>query len=136
MKMSEGEFNALLTRAMQIRENAYAPYSKYAVGAALMSASGDVFTGANVENAAYSMTMCAERSAIFNAVSSGVREIKAIVVVTEDGGVSCGACRQAISEFGKDVDLIFVNAHGEIILQTTISELLPHAFGKDSLTSP
>ena len=135
MKLSEDKIQELLSQAMQIRENAYAPYSRYAVGAALMSSSGDIFTGTNVENAAYSMTMCAERSAIFNAVSNGVREIIAIVVVTEDGGVSCGACRQAISEFGKDVALFFASSQGEIVLETTISELLPHAFGEENLPS-
>jgi cytidine deaminase len=133
MKLTNGEFKKLLSQALQVRENAYAPYSKYAVGAALISSSGEVFTGANVENAAYSMTMCAERSAIFNAASKGVREIIAIVVVTEDGGVSCGACRQAISEFGKDVELIFATSRGEVVLETTISELLPHSFGQDNL---
>lgn len=133
MMLSESELSELLSRALKVRENAYAPYSNYAVGAALMSSAGEVFTGVNVENAAYSMTICAERSAIFNAVSKGVREIRAIVVVTEDGGVSCGACRQAISEFGKDVDLIFANSLGKIVLETTISELLPHSFGQENL---
>jgi len=133
MKLSKSEFKILLSRAMQVRENAYAPYSNYAVGAALMSSTGEIFTGVNVENAAYSITICAERSALFNAVSNGVRDFKAIVIVTDNGGVSCGSCRQAISEFGKDVDLIFANSQGRIVLETTISELLPHSFGQENL---
>ena len=133
MNLSVGEYKTLLSRAMEIRKNAYAPYSKYAVGAALMSSTGEIFTGVNVENAAYSITICAERSALFNAVSTGIRNIKAIVIVTDDGGVSCGSCRQAISEFGKDVELIFATSQGEIVLETTIAELLPHSFGEDNL---
>jgi cytidine deaminase len=135
MKLSESDFKKLLSRAMEARENAYAPYSNYAVGAALMSSTGEIFAGANVENAAYSITMCAERSALFNAVSNGIRELKAIVIVTDNGGVSCGSCRQAISEFGKDVELIFTTSQGEIVLETTTFDLLPHSFGPEDLST-
>jgi cytidine deaminase len=118
---------------MDVRKNAYAPYSNYAVGAALMSSTGEIYTGVNIENAAYSITICAERSALFNAVSNGVRDIRAIVVVTENGGVSCGACRQAISEFGPDIELIFITSQGEVVLETTVADLVPHSFGPKDL---
>ena len=134
MKLSEHEFQTLLSRALEVRKHAYAPYSNYAVGAALLSSTGEIFTGVNVENAAYSITICAERSALFNGVSKGMRELKAVVVVIENGGVSCGACRQAISEFGKDVELIFVNSEAKIVLETTMSELLPHSFGSEDIS--
>ena len=134
MKLPENDFKKLLSLALEVRKNAYAPYSNYAVGAALMSSGGEIFTGVNVENAAFAITICAERSAVFNAVSKGERDFKAIVVVTENGGVSCGACRQALSEFAKDAEVIIANDQGEIVLETTVSELLPYSFGQKDLS--
>ena len=89
----------LISQAAQAREHAYAPYSRYAVGAALLTRSGRVYTGCNVENASYSLTLCAERVALFKAVSEGEREFQAIAIVTSNGGSPCGACRQVLAEF-------------------------------------
>src|SRR4051794_33319409 len=97
--MKKLNLNRLLRRALQVRERAYAPYSGYQVGAAIMSATGKIYTGCNVENASYGLTVCAERNAIFKAISEGEREFVAIAVVTANGGSPCGACRQVIFEF-------------------------------------
>lgn len=120
--------NELIVRALSVRARAYAPYSEYAVGAALISTSGRVFDGVNVENASYPLTMCAERTAIFKAVSEGERNFNLIVVASENGGSPCGACRQVMAEFGLDTRVLTVNASGEAVLDTTVSELLPDAF--------
>ena len=93
---------ALIQMAIESRQRAYAPYSNYRVGAALLTASGRIFTGVNVENAAYPTTICAERVAVFKAVSEGERDFQAIAVVTENGGTPCGSCRQVLAEFGLD----------------------------------
>ena len=98
--ITEKERQNLIQQAMDIRQHAYAPYSKYKVGAALLSKSGRVFTGVNIENAAYSVTICAERTAVFKAVSEGDRTFSAVAIVTDDGGSPCGSCRQVLSEFG------------------------------------
>jgi cytidine deaminase len=120
--------NELIVRALSVRARAYAPYSEYAVGAALISTSGRVFDGVNVENASYPLSMCAERTAIFKAVSEGERNFNLIVVASENGGSPCGACRQVMAEFGLDTRVLTVNASGEAVLDTTVSELLPDAF--------
>jgi cytidine deaminase len=133
MKISEDQKQKLIKRAISVRENAYAPYSNYAVGSAALAGSGEVYDGANIENAAYPSSMCAERSAIFNAISNGEREIVAIAVVSENGGSPCGACRQVVSEFGKDALVIVVNARGEILLESGLEDLLPHSFGPGDL---
>lgn len=125
--------DALIARAMAVRENAYAPYSNYRVGAALMGGSGEIYEGANVENAVYPLGMCAERSAIFKAVSAGERVIRFLAVATENGGSPCGACRQVISEFGEDVMIVAVDADGKVVLEASISQLLPFSFGSKDL---
>jgi cytidine deaminase len=134
MTISPRERDELVLRAQQARQHAYAPYSKYAVGAALLTASGEIFQGVNVENAAYPTGMCAERSAVFAAVSKGERSFRAIAVVTQDGGTPCGSCRQVLSEFGTDTAVYIANAKGEVILETTVEGLLPHAFGPSNLS--
>jgi len=116
MNLSDEQRDKLISLAQEVRKNAYAPYSNYAVGAALLSDTGAFYDGTNVENAAYPTSMCAERSAIFNAVSNGERKIVALAVVTHNGASSCGACRQVISEFGEDALLLMVNAIGEVVL--------------------
>ena len=93
----------LIQRALTIRDRAYAPYSRYRVGAALLTDSGRIFEGVNVENAAYPSSMCAERIAIFKAVSEGMQEFAAMVVATVNGGSPCGACRQVMREFTPDL---------------------------------
>ena len=124
----------LIDAAVQARQWAYAPYSHYAVGAALMTTSGKVYDGVNVENAAFSTTVCAERVAVFKAVSEGEREFLAIAVVTSNGGISCGSCRQVLAEFGLDTVVLIANAEGQLILETTMSDLLPGAFTPKDLS--
>ena len=133
MEPQKQMLDALIARAMAVRENAYAPYSNYRVGAALMGGSGEIYEGANVENAVYPLGMCAERSAIFKAVSAGERVIRFLAVATENGGSPCGACRQVISEFGEDVMIVAVDADGKVVLETSIAELLPFSFGSKDL---
>jgi cytidine deaminase len=123
----------LVMRARQAREWAYAPYSHYRVGAALLADSGQVYEGVNVENAAYPMTMCAERNAVFKAVSEGERQFTAIAVVTANGGSPCGACRQVLSEFGRGTRVIVADGDGRIVSEQTVDDLLPGAFGPDHL---
>ena len=125
----------LIAAALRARGHAYAPYSKYAVGAALLAESGEIYLGANVENSVYSLTICAERSAVFGAVSKGERKFAAIVVATDNGGSPCGSCRQVMSEFGLDTMVLMVNSDGEVIHEATVRELLPISFGPDDLAA-
>lgn len=133
MNLSDEQRDKLISLAQEVRKNAYAPYSNYAVGSALLTDSGAFYEGANVENAAYSTSICAERSAIFNAVSNGERKIVALAVVTHNAGSPCGACRQVLSEFGEDVLVLMVNEKGEVILETSLRDFLPHSFGPEDL---
>jgi cytidine deaminase len=121
---------ALIQHATEARENAYAPYSEFPVGAAVLTASGRIFNGCNVENASSGLTVCAERTAIQKAVSEGEREITALAVVTQDGAAPCGACRQVLLEFGKDVVIILADASGAF-QETSLRELLPRPFTRD-----
>ena len=124
----------LIEEAKAARERAYVPYSKFKVGAALMTKEGKVYGGCNIENASYGLTNCAERTAIFKAVFEGDRTFEKMVIVGEtDGPISpCGACRQVIAEFCEpDMPVILTNLNGNT-QETTVSELLPGAFtGKD-----
>lgn len=132
--MLTDELRAKLVRiARTARKWAYAPYSDYAVGAALLTASGQIYDGVNVENAAYPSSMCAERVAVFKAVSNGERAFVAIAVVTRDGGSPCGACRQVLSEFGPDTIVLIANQKGKRLEERKVSELLPGAFGPQNL---
>ena len=135
MKLSDQLRNELIERALQVRRNAYAPYSKYPVGAALLADSGKIYTGSNVENSAYPVSICAERSAIFRAVSEGERKFKAIVVATENGGSPCGSCRQVMSEFGLDMLVLMVDEDGRICRESTVGALLPESFGPGDLNT-
>ena len=133
MGLNPDQLKLLIETAINIRDWAYAPYSHYSVGAALLTASGKVYEGVNIENAAYPTTMCAERVAIFKAVSEGEREFTAIAVATENGGASCGSCRQVLAEFGLQTQVIFVDSAGRIALDTTVENLLPSAFTPEDL---
>ncbi len=133
MSISDPQRNELAQRALAAREHAYAPYSRYAVGAAILGASGEIYEGVNVENAVYPVSMCAERTAVFKAVSHGERDFRAIAVATINGGSPCGSCRQVLSEFGEDIVVIQVNGDGEIVRQMTVKQLLPDAFGPADL---
>ena len=124
----------LVETACMARQWAYAPYSKYQVGAALLTASGKIYDGVNVENAAYPTSMCAERVAIFKAVSEGERQFVAIAVATKNGGSPCGACRQVISEFGLDTLVLIADGEGKVVQELPIGELLPGAFRPDHLS--
>lgn len=123
----------LVGQARDARRWAYAPYSGYTVGAALLTASGRIYDGVNVENAAYPTSMCAERVAVFKAISEGEREFLAIAVATSNGGSPCGACRQVLSEFSLDMQVILVNEDGEITQESTVADLLPGAFRPSDL---
>ena len=127
------QLNQLIQEALHIRHWAYAPYSHYPVGAAVLAASGKIYSGVNIENAAYPSGTCAERVAIFKAVSEGEREILSMVVASENGGTPCGACRQVLSEFGPHAAVTIVDRNGKIVLSTTIDQLLPGAFGPEKL---
>jgi cytidine deaminase len=133
MKLSKDQRENLVSLAQKVRVHSYAPYSNYAVGAALLADSGEYYDGTNVENAAYPTSMCAERTAIFKAVSNGERKIKAIAVVTENGGSPCGACRQVLSEFGEDIVVLIAKEDGEVIMETTLRDSLPYSFGPRDL---
>lgn len=121
----------LVLAARAARANSYAPYSNYAVGAALRAASGKIYTGVNVENAAYPLTNCAERSAIFAAVSQGEREFTAIAVATANGGTPCGACRQVMAEFR--IPRVIVAGATRRTVVYSLAELLPHSFNARKL---
>lgn len=123
----------LVEAAKKAQRSAYAPYSNYHVGSALLTSSGKVYLGANVENAAYPDSICAERVAVFKAVTEGERSFQAIAVVTRDGGTPCGSCRQVLAEFAPDAQVVIANEKGEVTREATVSELLPGAFGPSNL---
>lgn len=126
----------LLNESKKAREKAYVPYSKFPVGAALLADDGTIYHGCNIENSAYSMTNCAERTAFFKAVSEGVRTFKALAVVGDtQGPVSpCGACRQVIAEFCDGAMPVYLtNLNGDVE-KTTVAKLLPGAFSKEDLS--
>lgn len=125
--------NQLIAAAQSVRQHAYAPYSNYAVGAALLTADSQIFTGANVENSAFSLTICAERNAVSTAVSQGQQDFEALALVTKDGGTPCGACRQVLSEFGPEIKVIIADEQGAIQEQLTIGDLLPNGFGPNNV---
>jgi cytidine deaminase len=133
MSLTEQEKQSLVDLANTARQHAYAPYSHYPVGASLRTKTGRIFTGVNVENAAYPQTMCAERVAIYKAVSEGEKEFEVITVVTDNGGPPCGGCRQVMAEFGLDTLVILANSGGQIVKETTVKELLPAAFTPEQL---
>ncbi|CAH0347041.1 cytidine deaminase [Bacillus sp. CECT 9360] len=129
------ELKNLIEEAKQAREKAYVPYSKFAVGAALLTADGKVYHGCNIENAAYSMCNCAERTALFKAISEGDKQFQAMAVVADTNRPvpPCGACRQVISEFCKsDMKIVLTNLNGDIN-ELTVEELLPGAFSPEDL---
>lgn len=131
--LTDEQRESLVQTAIEARKWVYAPYSNYPVGAALLTSSGRTYDGVNVENAAYPTSMCAERVAVFKAVSEGELQFEAIAVVTRDGGSPCGSCRQVLSEFGLDTIVLLADDKGNISLETTVAELLPGAFGPANL---
>lgn len=136
MTLTKQEKQSLVDLANTARQRAYVPYSNYAVGSSLRTKTGRIFTGVNVENAAYPQTMCAERIAIFKAVSEGERAFEVITVVTDNGGSPCGGCRQVMAEFGLDTVVLLADGNGRIVKETTVRELLPEAFTPEKLAKP
>ncbi|NOT06433.1 MAG: cytidine deaminase [Anaerolineales bacterium] len=133
MELTNTERQSLIDLANETRKRAYAPYSNYPVGAALRTKSGRIYTGVNIENAAYPHTMCAERVAIFKAVSEGESEFDVIAVVTNNGGSPCGGCRQVMAEFGLDTVVLIADGEGHLQKEMTVAELLPEAFTPEHL---
>lgn len=130
---SEALLDELVQRATAVRENAYAPYSHYRVGAALATRRGTIFVGCNVENSSFGATICAERGAVMQMVAAGETEVVACAVVTDDpeGASPCGICRQVLSEFGSDMPIVLVgrgSRDGEVGRVHKLTELLPLAF--------
>ena len=128
------DYKHLAESAIKAKQNAIPTYSNFFVGTAVLTSEGKVYTGCNIESSSYSLTICAERNAIFKAISEGEREFNAIAVAgdTEDYISPCGACRQVISDLCGEIDVILVNGNGEYIVKKT-SELLPFAFGDKDL---
>lgn len=128
------ETNELIEKAKEYRERAYTPYSKFKVGAAVLTRRGNVYGGCNIENASYPLTNCAERTAIFKAVSEGEREFEAIAVVADTDGpcAPCGACRQVMAEF-RIPRIIMANLKGKV-KEVSLEELLPFAFTEEDLS--
>jgi cytidine deaminase len=126
--MNDHDRQTLIEHAMAVRKWAYAPYSHYPVGAALLASSGKFYDGCNVENAAYGSSICAERTALVKAVSEGERQFEAVAVVTDNGGSPCGSCRQMLAEFGLDLKVILLNKDGQVLSETTLNDILPDAF--------
>ena len=133
MTLTQQEKQSLVDLANTARQRAYVPYSKYPVGSSLRTRTGKVFTGVNIENAAYPQTMCAERVAIFKAVSEGDKDFEVITVVTDNGGSPCGGCRQVMAEFGLNTVVLLADGTGHIVKETTVRELLPEAFTPEHL---
>lgn len=127
--LSETTKRQLLSAALEARERGYAPYSSFKVGAAVLTEKGEIFTGCNIENASYSATVCAERVAVFKALSAGHNSIKAIAVVADypEPVSPCGICRQVIAEFGPNVDVLMANTKGET-RTANMKQLLPSTF--------
>lgn len=136
-ELTSKQQDELVAAAKRAQEKAYAPYSNFRVGAAVLLESGEVFAGCNVENASYGLTNCAERTAIFSAVSAlGPKKVRIrAIAVVNDRNVACspcGACRQVISEFGPNADIFYIGPKG--IQRSSMLELLPHCFSSESLS--
>ncbi|MBN1401409.1 MAG: cytidine deaminase [Anaerolineae bacterium] len=126
------EWRELVEAALEARRHAHAPYSHFHVGAAVRAGSGRVYAGCNIENASFGLTVCAERVAIWKAVSEGERDLQALAVVTSTGATPCGACRQVMAEFGRDMAILVADAQGNA-WATSLQKLLPNAFLDASL---
>jgi cytidine deaminase len=135
MALDDSTRDKLITLAQQARQRAYAPYSHYQVGAALLAEDGAIFTGCNVENTSYGATICAERTAVVKAVSEGSQRFTAIAIVTPNGVSPCGTCRQVLYEFGPEMTVIMADAAGNVRHEMSLSDLLPLGFWVEDLTN-
>jgi cytidine deaminase len=135
MRMDQRQIDGLVTAATEVRKRAYAPYSSYLVGAAVLATDGRVFTGCNLENASYGLSVCAERHAVAAAVAAGCRDLAGVAVVTQSDppAAPCGACRQVLAEFG-DFPVILAGLDGRRE-STTVRALLPRAFDPETLSA-
>jgi cytidine deaminase len=134
MNLSVEMKERLIERAVHARQWAYAPYSNYQVGAALLTESGKIYDGVNIESAAYPSSICAERVAIFKAVSEGERQFQAMAVSTANAGTPCGGCRQVMVEFSQDMPVFICDNEGKVVHEMTVSDLLPGAFTPEDLS--
>lgn len=126
------EWSLLIDSALKVRQNAHAPYSHFAVGAALLAADGAVYTGVNVENASYGLTICAERAAVVAAVAAGQTQFAALAIASAGGQPPCGACRQVLAEFCNDLPIILVDVSQDgRRLETSLTTLLPDRFPRE-----
>ncbi|PRX34898.1 cytidine deaminase [Orenia metallireducens] len=132
--MIKDKTKELVEKATEARKKAYVPYSNFKVGAALLTKDGEIYTGCNVENSSYGLSNCAERTAIFKAISEGEMEFEAIAIVadTKRACPPCGACRQVIVEFGKDIEVIMSNLDGDVIIKKA-DDLLWGSFSNQDL---
>jgi cytidine deaminase len=128
------EYKRLVKEALDAKKRAYAPYSRFHVGAALLTTSGKIYQGCNIEISTYALTICAERTAIFKAISEGDKDFKAIAVVSDDPGYTppCGACRQVLMDLAGNIDFLMINGKGSVKI-LKMRDLLPHAFGQKNL---
>jgi cytidine deaminase len=131
--MTGAEEEELVRLAAVAARKAYAPYSKFPVGAALRSTDGRVFTACNVENASFGLTICAERAAVFKAVSEGARTFDCLALSVPGAGAPCGACRQVLREFAPDLPILLGDENGQMARMLTLGQLLPDSFGPESL---
>lgn len=128
------EFEELWRTAWRVRSNAYVPYSNYPVGAALLSSDGKIWSGCNVENVSFGLTMCAERNAIFQMVAGGSQSIRSVVVATKDGATPCGACRQVLAEFAESPDIVIVcGSEDGQYSEFTLEALFPDGFSSQAV---
>ncbi len=126
-KLSEEIIKKLINAALEVRKHSYNPYSKFGVGAAILTDNDTIISGTNIENVSFGLTICAERCAIFNAISQGYKHFKALAVITEDGSTPCGACRQVIKELCGNIPIIIAKTDKSYRI-VEINELLPQAF--------
>lgn len=135
--VAEDDLERLAAAAREASRRAYCPYSRFRVGAAVLTDGGDLFAGCNVENASYGLTVCAERNAVFQAVAGGRRTVRAVAVYTPTSTPTapCGACRQVLNEFGPDAVVLCV-CDGPATIRSSLDALLPQAFGPRNLASP
>ena len=127
--MDQQQKEELLSAAVEVAKKAYAPYSKFRVGAALLGKNNVIYRGANVENASYGLTNCAERSALFSAISAGEHHFDLIAIASPGGVAPCGACRQVLHEFAPDIQILLIDTSGEKqVAELSLDMLLPNAF--------